>query len=114
MKRIVAPLALFLFLPLFGLVAAFFFPVEGSFGMSATRTLSHLWSFVLGGYIVSTVGLIIGVAIGVFVLGVGNAWIVASYDFPGKNIFEWALILPLAVPTYVMAYLFVDLSTAEM
>lgn len=109
MKRIVAPLALFLFLPLFGLVAAFFFPVEGSFGMSATRTLSHLWSFVLGGYIVSTVGLIIGVAIGVFVLGVGNAWIVASYDFPGKNIFEWALILPLAVPTYVMAYLFVDL-----
>ena len=51
----------------------------------------------------------IGVGIGVVVLGVGNAFLIAHYQFPGKRIFEWALILPLAVPTYVMAYLFVDL-----
>jgi iron(III) transport system permease protein len=109
MKRIVAPLALFLFLPLFGLVVPFLFPAVSGVDSSATNTLSHLWNFVLGGYIASTLALIIGVGFGVFILGVGNAWIIASYDFPGKKIFEWALILPLAVPTYVMAYLFVDL-----
>ena len=54
-------------------------------------------------------GLLVGVGFGVFVLGVGNAWLVANYQFPGKKIFEWALILPLAIPTYVMAYLFVDI-----
>jgi iron(III) transport system permease protein len=106
MNRIVVPLALLLFLPLFGLAAPFLFSGDDIF---ATGTLSHLWSFVLGGYITSTLVLILGVGVGVFILGVGNAWIIASYQFPGKNIFEWALILPLAVPTYVMAYLFVDL-----
>ena len=106
MNRIVVPLALLLFLPLFGLAAPFLFPGNSAF---ATGTLSHLWNFVLGGYIASTVVLILGVGVGVLILGVGNAWIVVSYNFPGKKIFEWALILPLAVPTYVMAYLFVDL-----
>ena len=109
MKRIVAPLALFLFLPLFGLVVPFLFPTQGAVDVLALNTLSHLWNFVLGGYIASTLILITGVGVGVFILGVGNAWLVASYDFPGKKLFEWALILPLAVPTYVMAYLFVDL-----
>ena len=106
MNRIVVPLALLLFLPLFGLAAPFLFPGNN---LLVAGTLSHLWNFVLGGYIVSTLVLILGVGVGVFILGVGNAWIIASYDFPGKKIFEWALILPLAVPTYVMAYLFVDL-----
>lgn len=106
MNRIVVPLALLLFLPLFGLAAPFLFSGNNSL---PTGTLSHLWNFVLGGYIASTLVLILGVGVGVFILGVGNAWIIANYDFPGKKIFEWALILPLAVPTYVMAYLFVDL-----
>ncbi|QWE27306.1 iron ABC transporter permease [Polynucleobacter sp. AP-Ainpum-60-G11] len=106
MNRIVVPLALLLFLPLFGLAAPFLIPGNN---LLASGTLSHLWHFVLGGYIASTLVLILGVGVGVFILGVGNAWIIASYDFPGKKIFEWALILPLAVPTYVMAYLFVDL-----
>lgn len=109
MNRIVVPLALLLFLPLFGLAAPFLFPGLGGSTLPATGTLSHLWNFVLGGYIISTLLLIAGVGLGVFILGVGNAWIIASYDFPGKRVFEWALILPLAVPTYVMAYLFVDL-----
>ena len=109
MKFFVAPFALFLFLPLFGLVAPFFFSAGGGYEVLTSGTLSHLWSFVLGEYIVTTSILIFGVGVGVFVLGVGNAWIIASYDFPGKKIFEWALILPLAIPTYVMAYLFVDL-----
>ena len=95
MNRIVLPLALLLFLPLFGLAAPFLFSENA---LEVTGTLSHLWSFVLGGYIASTLALIIGVGAGVFILGVGNAWIIASYDFPGKTVFEWALILPLAVP----------------
>ena len=114
MKRIVVPLAFLLFLPLFGLALPFFLPdfnsSTGSTSASlATSTLSHLWHFVLGDYIVSTFILIGGVGLGIFILGVGNAWIIASYQFPGKQFFAWALILPLAVPTYVMAYLFVDL-----
>lgn len=110
MNRIVVPLALLLFLPLFGLAAPFLFLALSTHPeLIATGTLSHLWNYVLGGYIASTLILIGGVGFGVFILGVGNAWIIASYDFPGKKVFEWALILPLAVPTYVMAYLFVDL-----
>ena len=109
MKPFVVPLALFLFLPLFGLVVPFFSPAGDGLDVLASSTLSHLWNFVLGEYIFTTLILIFGVGVGVFVLGVGNAWIIASYDFPGKKIFEWALILPLAVPTYVMAYLFVSL-----
>lgn len=104
------PLALLLFLPLFGLLAPFLFTGGASeSGLLATDTLTHLWNYVLKDYIASTFLLIFGVSVGVLVLGVGNAWIIASYQFPGKKIFEWALMLPLAIPTYVMAYLFVDL-----
>lgn len=114
MSRIVVPLALLLFLPLFGLALPFLLPefsgnADSASNTLVTSTLAHLWHFVLGDYLVSTLALIIGVGIGVFILGVGNAWIIASYQFPGKKFFAWALILPLAVPTYVMAYLFVDL-----
>ncbi len=111
MNRFVVPLALLLFLPLFGLLVPFFFPNLGNSANESmsSGTLTHLWNYVLGGYITSTLILIMGVGFGIFILGVGNAWIIASYQFPGKKIFEWALILPLAVPTYVMAYLFVDL-----
>ena len=113
MNRFVVPLALLLFLPLLGLLVPFFIPaldsgINSGDGLTNVGTLSHLWDFVLKGYIASTLWLILGVGVGVFILGVGNAWIIANYQFPGKKIFQWALILPLAIPTYVMAYLFVD------
>ena len=110
MSRIVVLIALLLSLPLLGLGVPFFFPesIPGTGVLGNTDTLKHLWKFVLGDYIASTLVLLFGVGIGVFILGVGNAWLVANYQFPGKRIFEWSLILPLAVPTYVMAYLFVD------
>ena len=111
MSRIVVLIALLLSLPLLGLGVPFLFPesIPGAASIGGQGTLAHLWEFVLGDYLISTVILLVGVALGVFVLGVGNAWLVANYQFPGKRIFEWALILPLAVPTYVMAYLFVDM-----
>ena len=111
MNRLVVLAALFFFLPLFGLLVPFgdFSNFFGPNPEDALSTIEHLWNFVLGSYITSTIILVIGVGIGVVVLGVGNAFLIAHYQFPGKRIFEWALILPLAVPTYVMAYLFVDL-----
>ena len=85
MNRFVVPLALLLFLPLFGLLAPFFFSNIGNSANESmsSGTLTHLWNYVLGGYITSTLILIMGVGFGIFILGVGNAWIVASYQFPG-------------------------------
>ena len=69
---------------------------------------SHLASTVLPRYLFNTLGLVIGVGIGVLVIGVGTAWLVVMCRFPGQKIFEWALLLPLAVPTYVIAYAYTD------
>ncbi|MGV3492137.1 MAG: ABC transporter permease [Devosia sp.] len=54
------------------------------------------------GTLMASVGLITGV------LGLLSAWLVTHFDFPGRRIFEWALILPLAVPTYLAAYTWVE------
>ena len=72
-------------------------------------TWSHLASTVLPDYILNTLILCFGVGIGVIVVGVSTAWLVSIHDFPGRRIFEWALVLPLAVPAYVMAYAYTDL-----
>ena len=69
----------------------------------------HLASTVLPTYIVNTVLLIIGVAVLAGSMGVTTAWLVTMHRFPGSRILEWALLLPLAVPAYVMAYVFTDL-----
>ena len=70
---------------------------------------SHLYSFVLGDYISSTVILIFGVSILVFFIGTITAWIVTNYAFYGKSFFEWSLILPLSIPPYILAYTFTGL-----
>jgi iron(III) transport system permease protein len=106
-------LSLFLSLPIIGLLLPLFWgggqPLSSAeLGEIGDSTLLHLWNYVLTDYVVTTLLLGLGVGIGVFILGVGNAWLVANYQFPGKKLFEWGLILPLAVPAYVMAYLFVD------
>ena len=89
MHRVVALIAFLLSLPLLGLLIPFFHTQGGSVAadLSAQGTLLHLWEFVLGDYLVSTFVLLIGVGLGIFVLGVGNAWLVANYQFPGKRIF---------------------------
>lgn len=69
---------------------------------------THLVSTVLGQYLVSTLWLTAGVAAGVMLLGVSSAWVVATYRFPGRSLLEWALVLPLAVPGYVIAYAYTD------
>ena len=72
-------------------------------------TWAHLAATVLPDYIATTLWLCAGVGIGVTLLGVGAAWLVTRHQFPGRATFEWALVLPLAVPAYVMAYTYTDL-----
>ena len=55
-------------------------------------------------YIVNSVILLIGVLFLTFILGVGSAYVVSFYQFPGANFFKWALILSFAVPPYIYAY----------
>jgi iron(III) transport system permease protein len=74
-----------------------------------SATWSHLASTVLPDYIASTLWLCAGVGLGVAALGVGAAWLVTRHEFPGRRHFEWALVLPLAMPAYVMAYTYTDL-----
>ena len=71
----------------------------------------HLASTVLDDYILNSFWLMIGVGTGVFVIGVGTAWLVTMCNFPGSKIFEWMLILPMAVPAYLMAYSYTDFFT---
>ncbi len=68
----------------------------------------HLVSTVLFHYIVTTLGLMVGVGAGTLVIGTGTAWLVTMCRFPGRRIFEWALLLPMAVPAYVIAYIYTD------
>lgn len=68
----------------------------------------HLFSTVLGTYVEQTLLLMIGVGTGTMVLGTGTAWLVTMCRFPGSKIFEWALLLPLAVPSYVLAFVITD------
>jgi iron(III) transport system permease protein len=63
---------------------------------------------VLPEYIANSLWLCLGVGVGVGVVGVTTAWLTAMHDFPGRRVFEWALVLPLAVPAYVMAYVYTD------
>ncbi len=69
----------------------------------------HLASTVLPLYISTTLLLMIGVGLGTLVIGVGTAWLVSMCRFPGKSLFEWALLLPMAMPAYVIAYLYTDI-----
>lgn len=69
---------------------------------------AHLASTVLPHYIWTTLVLMFGVGAGTLVVGTGTAWLVTMCAFPGRRIFEWALVLPLAVPAYVIAYVYTD------
>ncbi len=72
-------------------------------------TWAHLAATVLPDYVASTLLLCAGVGTGVMLLGVGSAWLVTRHEFPGRAAFEWLLVLPLAMPAYVMAYAYTDL-----
>ncbi|MEQ1517277.1 MAG: iron ABC transporter permease [Usitatibacteraceae bacterium] len=69
---------------------------------------THISHTILPGLAANSVLLALGVAIGVSSVGTGAAWLTTNYEFPGRRLLEWTLILPLAMPAYVMAYAYTD------
>ena len=93
------------------IAALFLVPVAtilASLTLEDKGTWSHLASTVMPSYLANTLGLALGVGVGVLIVGVSTAWLVTLCRFPGVRFFEWMLILPLAVPAYVMAYTYTD------
>jgi iron(III) transport system permease protein len=74
----------------------------------STDLWQHLFAFVLPAAVVDTLILLAGVALLTTGIGTVTAWLVTAYDFPGRKVVDWALLLPLAVPTYVIAYAYLD------
>ena len=70
---------------------------------------THIVSTQLAGYTFTTLALLALTTLFLLLLAVPAAWFVSLYDFPGRGIFEWALILPLAAPGYVLAYAWADI-----
>ena len=91
-----AGIAFIVALPLLALLAAWRTP--------ALEIWAHLWRTQLPGVVWNTLTLLIGVGAGSIALGTSLAWLVAAYRFPGSPIFAWALVLPLALPAYVMGF----------
>ena len=69
----------------------------------------HLLSTVLPRYVATTLGLMLLVGVGTLGVGVAAAWLVTMTRFPGRRTLEWALLLPLAVPAYVNAFVYTEL-----
>ena len=82
--------------------------VLASFFAGAGDTWQHLAATALPRYVGNTLVLLLLVSAGVVSMGVVAAWLVSSYRFPGRDLLEWALMLPLAMPAYVMAYVYTD------
>lgn len=81
------------------LLTLLYFLTEGP-----SETWYHLQQTVLWDYVSNSFLLMLGVGFLTFVFGVSTAWFVTTCEFPGRKIFEWANILPLAIPTYIVAY----------
>jgi iron(III) transport system permease protein len=101
-------------LPLTLICALLALPVLGVLGAwlqidaAAWATLRHQATTVLPGYVAQTAVLALGVALGTMLLGAATAAAVTLFEFPGRRSFEWALLLPLAMPAYVLAYAWTD------
>jgi iron(III) transport system permease protein len=69
----------------------------------------HLLSTVLPGYVWRTLALMAGVGTLTFIIGTGTAWLITMCRFPGRRVFQWLLLVPLAMPTYIIAFTYVDI-----
>lgn len=97
-KSSIAPLliALLTLIPLAVVLSAFLQP--------QAEIWAHLTRYVLPGVLLNTGLLIIVVGLGVLLLGTSLAWLTSTCDFPARRFFSWALVLPLAMPAYVLAF----------
>ncbi len=94
---------LLLALPVLGVLSAWF-----AVDAASWAGLRHQWQNVLPGYALQSLLLAGGVGLGVMVLGSALAAAVTLFEFPGRRVLEWALLLPLAMPAYVLAYAWTD------
>ena len=78
--------------------------ILSSLGQIDLSLWQHLGDIVLPTLLANTAILLTGVGIGVLLLGIPLAWLTAVHDFPGRRFFSWALMLPLAMPAYVLAF----------
>jgi iron(III) transport system permease protein len=96
-------LALFICMPVIAMIGAWF-----EWNDATTQILRDLSQTVLPDYAATSFFLCIGVALGVSLLGTTTAAAVSLFKFPGRSFFEWALLLPMAMPAYVVAYAYTD------
>ena len=75
----------------------------GAFGAPAAD-MQHLFDHVVPGVLLNTLVLVVGVTLLAGLLGTALAWLVTAYEFPLRSLFSWALLLPMAIPAYVLAF----------
>ena len=92
---------LIVIVPILTVVSYVFYP--------STYLWGHLANNLLVEYLVNTFVILISVGIISLILGVSCAWLINMYTFPGKDIFKWLLVMPIAIPTYVSAYIYAGL-----
>ncbi|MDD2924834.1 iron ABC transporter permease [Rhodoferax sp.] len=80
----------------------------GEPGGQAWQILREMGQTVLPDYLLTTLYLCVMVAVGIVAVGLSSAVVVTLFEFPGRRFFEWALLLPLAAPAYVVAYAYTD------
>jgi len=97
--------ALLLTVPLWVLVSFVFEPTNENW--------THLADTLLPEYIINSLWLMLGVSIGTLLLGIPSAWFISQYHFVGKRVFHWALLLPMAMPAYIIAYTYTGLLEFE-
>jgi len=74
----------------------------------STEVWEELWATRLPGMIRDTATLLAAVLIGTLVLGTSLAWLVTAYQFPGRRLLGWLLVTPLAIPGYVLGFVWLD------
>ena len=103
MLRVITLISLLLAVPVLGVLSSWLV-----FDAASFETLRHQWHTVLPEYLCNSGLLAFGVGVGVALLGGATAAAVTLFDFPLRRHFEWALLLPLAMPAYVLAYAYTD------
>jgi len=98
-------------LAVFALAAVLLSPILAVFGAALGDSgglWAHLSTSVLPRYVGNTLVLMAGVAVVCLVFGVGTAWVVVRCEFAGRGVMEWLLLLPAAMPAYLIAYVYTD------
>ncbi|MDX1351690.1 MAG: iron ABC transporter permease [Thiomicrorhabdus sp.] len=101
----VSTVTLLLTLPIWVLVSYLFVPTNDNW--------AHLVETLLAEYIINSLWLMLGVSFGTLLIGVSTAWLISQYRFFGHTFLQWALLLPIAIPAYIIAYTYTGLLEFE-